>query len=393
MDFDPETAMEYAASIARPRRVGSGEDEAVADEIADHLRQFGYRVERQPFQFTTAPQTVLILQVLTGLLLVAAILLLRVGSPLAAKIAAAALLLLLALFNPITRAAQARSLGSQPDRRRYWPMGQAHATANLVATLPHENDPSWPQLYLVAHYDSKSQRLPITVRIALFMVAVAASAIVAILTLLNAITPLVDVAGLIAVIAGVPLLSLDIGNNSPGAIDNASSVGLVLHLAEMLAQRHDLRDRLQVTILIPSAEEMTLMGAVAFVTAHEQRLRRQSRNGLYILNFDGVGIDGDLYLAGRSPRRRPRDPSGLAEHVQHACRELDLPLKRFRFVGALFDHIPFAQRGFDAITLLAVGKASRSVHTPGDAVDKLHVRGFDQAGRVALRVIEQLVEG
>jgi hypothetical protein len=56
----------------------------------------------------------------------------------------------------------------------------------------------------------------------------------------------------------------------------------------------------------------------------------------------------------------------------------------------MFDHMPFAQRGFDAVTLMAIGPASRSVHTPGDSIDKLHVRGFDQAGQVTLRVIEAL---
>ena len=77
--------------------------------------------------------------------------------------------------------------------------------------------------------------------------------------------------------------------------------------------------------------------------------------------------------------------------VQSACAELQLPLRRFGFVGALFDHIPFAQRGFDAVSLIAVGQASRSIHTPSDTIERLHVRGFDQAGRVALRVIEQII--
>ena len=74
-----------------------------------------------------------------------------------------------------------------------------------------------------------------------------------------------------------------------------------------------------------------------------------------------------------------------------ACAELNLPPKRFGFSGALFDHIPFAQRGFDAISLITVGRASRSVRTPQDSIDQLHVRGFDQAGRAALRVIEQML--
>ncbi len=134
------------------------------------------------------------------------------------------------------------------------------------------------------------------------------------------------------------------------------------------------------------------MGSVAYAIEHEALLREQDHSGvLYILNFDGVGIDGELYYVGHS---RPLSNSArisLLAHVQRACAELNLPLKRFGFIGALFDHIPFAQRGFDAISLVVVGRASRSVHTPADAVDQLHVRGFDQAGRVALRVIEDLI--
>ena len=135
------------------------------------------------------------------------------------------------------------------------------------------------------------------------------------------------------------------------------------------------------------------MGSVAYVTAQDEMLRAQDRNGgLYVLNFDGVGVDGDLYYVGHSHQSHHGDGLNLLTRVQSACAELNLPLKRFGFVGALFDHIPFAQRGFDAISLIAVGHASRSVHTPADSIEKLHIRGFDQAGRVALHVIEQLIK-
>jgi hypothetical protein len=120
-----------------------------------------------------------------------------------------------------------------------------------------------PHLYLVAHYDSKSQRMPLVVRIALFMLAISAGLMLVVLTLFGIFTVLYLPIGLLALAAAIPLLFLDVGNNSPGAIDNASSVGLVLHLAEVLAQRADWQNKLRLTILIPSAEEMTLMGSVA----------------------------------------------------------------------------------------------------------------------------------
>jgi uncharacterized membrane protein len=386
MDFDPETALQYAASIARPRRVGSGEDEAVADELAERLTRFGWQVERQPFQFSTAPNIILTVQILVGLTLVLSIVLLRDR----VVVTAAAVLLLgsIVFFGPTNRFAQASALD---EHRVLGRLGRRHTTANLIASQPLPADPSLPQLYLVAHYDSKSQRLPLAVRIALFTLIAMASILLAVLTILQMAPGVSWLLGLAALSAGVPLLFLDAGNHSPGAIDNASSVGLVLHLAEVLAQRPAWRAKLRVTLLLPSAEEMNVMGSAAFVGRYIRQLRIQAdRGGLYVLNFDGIGIDGDLYYVGSAPRRIPQSEPGLLRYLQRACDDLKLPLKRFRLVGALFDHIPFAQRGFDAVSLIAIGRASRSVHTSADSVDKLHARGFDQAGRVALAVIEKL---
>ena len=386
MNFNPQTAMEYAASIARPRCVGSGEDEVVADEIADQLRQFGWHVQRQPFRFSTAPATVLALEVFASLALVVVIF--GFWNVPAVTMGAVALVVVLVVSaQPINRVVQSRSVWQPGDRTRKHALGKTYATANLVATLPGcPDDPSLPKLYLVAHYDSKSQRMPLAVRIVLFVTAMTSVLVFAVLTLMNAIAPMpiATVFGVIAIAAGLPLLTLDVGNTSPGAIDNASGVGLVLHLAECLAQRNDLCGSLCITVLIPSAEEHSLMGSHAYVAADNSILRRQSRSGgLYVLNFDGVGVDGGLYWVGTSS-------GALLDWVRSAGQELGIPLKRFRLIGALYDHMPFAQHGFEALSLIAVGKASRSVHTPQDSIDKLHVRGFDQAGRVTLEVIERL---
>jgi Ca2+/Na+ antiporter len=403
MNFDPQIALNYAASISRPRRVGTGTDEEVAAEITEKLRGWGYEIERQPFTFSTAPNVFLTLVVLAAILLVLFMLLAYERLSIVSDIAALALLLLVVLFMPLNRQVQSAAL-ERNGRGLKW--GRRYTTANLIAsrnrvsTVQNLASPTGrtpvsnlPHLYLIAHYDSKSQHLPLAVRIALFMLAIIAGLILVALTLLDVSTVFYLPIGFFALAVACPLLFLDVGNNSPGAIDNASSVGLVLHLAEVLAQRTDWQDRLCLTILIPSAEEMTLMGSVAYVTTHEEMLHEQDQSGgLYVLNFDGVGIDGELYYVGHSHQSHNSDRPNLLTHAQNACADLGLPLKRFSFIGALFDHIPFAQRGLDAISLIAVGQASRSVHTPADSIDKLHVRGFDQAGRAALRVIEQIIK-
>jgi Peptidase family M28 len=401
MGFDARVALSYARAISRPRRVGCREDEKVAEEIAARLEQFGYRVERQPFQFSTAPAWFLTLEILAGLLLILTTFWVRRFGTWAEALSAAMLLLLMFAIGPINRRVEANSLVPDPNApvSRWSAMclqlGSRYTSANLVATRPDlPDDPTLPYLYLVAHYDSKSQWMPLAVRITLFTAAIAGSLSFAGLTLLGftepALTFAANVAGIVGMGAGLPLLFLGAGNASPGAIDNASGVGVVLHLAECLARRSNLFDKLRVTVLLTSAEELTLGGAFAFVRRNEgPLLRRAKAGGLYILNLDGPGVDGKLYMVSQE-NRSPASHASLADLVRAACRELQVPLGKFSLLGAMFDHIPFARCGFDAVSLTAVGQASWAVHTPGDSADKLHVQGFEQAGRAVWRVVEKL---
>ena len=398
--------MSYARAISRPRRVGSGEDEKVAGEIAARLEQSGYQVERQSFQFSTAPTWFLRLEILAGLLLILMTCWARRSGTWAEALPAAMLLLLMFAIGSINRMVEANFAAPNLDAPvSRWSamclrMGSRYTSANLVAMRTDvPDDPTLPHLYLIAHYDSKSQWMPLAVRIALFTAAIIGSMSFTGLTLLGlawpALTFAANVAGAVAMGAGLPLLFLGAGNASPGAIDNASGVGVVLHLAECLARRSDLFDKLRVTVLLTSAEELTLGGAFAFVRRNKDRLRRQAESGgLYILNLDGPGVDGELYMAeeenGLASYASPASHADLSGLVRAACSELQIPLGRFLLPGAMFDHIPFARCGFDAVSLMAVGGASWAVHTPGDSADKLHVRGFEQAGRVVWRVIEKL---
>jgi Zn-dependent M28 family amino/carboxypeptidase len=244
--------------------------------------------------------------------------------------------------------------------------------------------------------------MPIVVRVTLFVAAIGGGVSFAGLTLVGllfpVLLPVANLAGMLAMITALPLavlLLVKAGNASPGAIDNASGVGTVLHLAECLTAHPDpsassgqaLDNRLRVTILITSAEEFGLLGVAAYLQQNESRLRQHTQlGGLYILNFDGVGVDGSLYYTDAPAR----SPGRLVNLLREACGELGIPMRKYSLPGALFDHMPFAQRGFDAVSLTTIGRATRFVHTPGDSADKLDARGFEQAGRVALRVLEKL---
>jgi hypothetical protein len=390
MTFAPEIALDYARTLARPRRVGSGEDEAVAQDITRRLEHCGWTVERQPFQFSGLVNVVVAVEILILLAVVALSSRINAG-----WVPALVILMLIFSTDRIIHAAQARAIAPGAASRRRARFLPQFAAANLVAIPPRSPDnPSLPHLYLVAHYDSKSQFVPIVVRVALFVAAIGGGAAFAGLTLggliFPALIPAAEVAGILALVAGVPLavlLLVQVGNASPGAIDNASGVGTVLHLAEVLTAHPDVLNRLRVTILLTSAEEFGLLGAAAYVQQNESRLRRQTEaGGQHISNFDSVGVAGALHYVG-APARSPRR---LVNLIRQACGQLNIPVRKYFLPGALFDHMPFAQHEFDAVSLTAIGPATRHVHTPADSTDKLNVRGFEQAGRVAMRVIEKL---
>ncbi|MGE5139902.1 MAG: M28 family metallopeptidase [Rudaea sp.] len=397
--FSPLTALSYARSISRPRRVGSGEDRLVAEEITNELERFGCRVERQPFQFSTAFDVLLSAVIALGIALIGLGLCNR-SDPWWSLATSLLLFALFVLFGPLSSAVQSASVAALDGETSRFSqvclkLGRHYETENLVASWPGATDKvDRPRLVLVAHYDSKSQAFPLAVRIGLFVAFIASGLIFAVLNLaqlaLPAITPWLIPFGALAMLAGIPLLFLREGNDSPGAIDNASGAGLVLHLAGWLSEQADLLARLKVTILIPSAEEFAVLGSTAYVRFREQELRREAaEGGLAILNFDGIGVDGRLYLV-ETGRPRGAGRGEIAGLVATACRDFGLPLGSFKLPGALFDHIPFAQRGFDAVTLAVIGRASWWVHTPRDSADRLDERGFDGAGRVTINVIRRL---
>lgn len=364
----------------------------MAEELAGMLQALGYEVTAQTFQFSTAVNTLVILEVFASVTLIASGLWALNTAPALALLPALLLLASASSFRTLHHRAEVGAVMDGARAAGWARLGARHTARNLSATLPHlANNAAAPHLYLIAHYDSKSQRLPIIVRIILFTALLTGGLGFAFLTPLALIIPALSgwatLVGGLAAVAGLPLMGMDWGNASPGAIDNASGVGLVLHLAEVLAQRPDLGARLRWTILLTSAEELGLMGAAAYVKQHARELREQSTaGGLYVLNFDGIGVDGKMFVEAREQTRA----GPLLSLIMRAAREAGVPIGRFGLPGVLFDHMPFARRGLDAATLLAIGPATWAVHTPRDTVERLHPRGFAQAGEVALKVIELL---
>ncbi len=406
MTFNPITALYYTACLSRPRMVGTEEEQKVANEIKELLEYFGYQVEEHHFTFANAINSYISILLIVNMILIV----LALAFKDYAWIVGMLMLGLFLSFNHILNAAEHGSIVPRTGELSAWSkmctrLGKQYTTMNLVAKTLRVFKTlrvSKPHVYLIAHYDSKSQIMPILIRISLFafvigggltfsFISLISLPLISLLSLLSFISlpsilqSLISILGVLLLFASFPLVFLDVGNKSPGAIDNASGVGMVLHLAECIALREDLREKIDVTILIPSAEEMGLMGAAAYVKHHLETLKQERE--IYILNFDSVGVEGRLcYVDARNRSRQPR----LSALIKESCAELGIKLGHFSLVGALMDHIPFAQAGFDAISLTTFGKASWWIHTQNDSVEHLHPKGFSEVGNVAMGVIEKI---
>ncbi len=256
MNFNPRSALEYAQHFSRPRQVGTREEKIIAREISAQLEQFGYSVQTPDFQFSAAFERVLIGEVLLGLFLILSALLTSEINRWFTLLPTGLLIVLILMINPVNRRVQRNSFGpgvrggSSIWSSLCWKLGAHFETKNVVAALPASKpDLNLPHLYLVAHYDSKSQYLPLVIRIVLFVLVIAGSlvfsALVVFNLLLGTLTTFMLAIGVLVIISGIPLLFLNYGNESAGAIDYASGLGLVLHLAALLAGRPDLVGKLE----------------------------------------------------------------------------------------------------------------------------------------------------
>lgn len=348
-------------ALARPRLAGSAGAWLSDRTLRHHFESYGYRIEELPFSFSTWPGRLTVPLVgssYLALTLTAAGLLLRDKKP----NATAVLLTVPPLIGGLAVAASTL-VGTLP-----WGRVQ---TANWVASRPGVR----PKYLIMAHRDSKSQTVSTYTRTA--SAAAATIAWAALLSLaLTAPHPrkprpgrklATGIAATLAAWAGSELVRCQVGNQSPGALDNASGLAALLGIARREREHDD------VAFLITDGEEFWLAGA--------RVLAGQLAESAGVINLDGLDDEGAFYLIDRlgwPPRQvAPRLTTALVD----AAAELGLPLSARRLpVGILLDHIPLARAGHPAVTLLRGNRRSlRRVHRPDDSADRLTGAGVLRA--------------
>lgn len=353
MNAPSETLREELAILAIPRACGSAGELHAQRWVQGALTELGLEVREDPFRYDPRPA--------------------RRGASLLA--AAVAIAFALAATNPglawvaWTAVALAVATGvvlgggtPRVDRRPVLP------ARNLIAGDPAGRPPAW---VVLAHVDTKSQRWSFAARSSL--VAAAAVGVLFWAGVLCTPAPPALARALAAAIASVALLItfLGSGNQSPGALDNATGL---LTLVEF-ARRHAARGSTAPPIewVVTTAEEDGLVGAHRYFERHAARLLEA---GARVINIDTLGGSGPFLLTGhRLPRSAPADRA-LLEAFERTARRLGLGVQR-KIVPApaAVDSAMATRYGLPALTLASGGVRDtfRFVHRPSDTIDRVDV--------------------
>jgi hypothetical protein len=317
-------------------------------------------------------------------------------------------------------------LGWAPGLERLYRRPGATETANVEARRPAAGSRRLT-LILMAHHDSKSQNLSFPLRIVLSLVALGAAAGLAVL-LASAGSALLDrspdgpdlaatepaaadrdtpapgtdpeafgsgveatgsaievptvpaaLCGLLGALALAVLATLHNGDRSPGGVDNAGSVAILVELARALPPR--LPADVELIVLSPGAEEDHMVGAMRWLDRHAAELAAAP---VVAINLDGAGNPGRLALLARYGFGRRFAPA-LETAARRAAARLGYSVRRVLMPpGMGIDAIPFAHRGVPCLTIAsgALNRATLSIHTTRDVADNLDPETLERAAHL-----------
>jgi len=346
-----------------PRFAGSPEEAKARAIGRNELERAGFACTELPFEYSQWPG--------------------RWGPPIAAAVQAATIIVVARtaihrgpLAGLLMGAALliALTLASGDAKRRWtaqFPFQRARSV-NLEARRGN------PKVWLVAHIDSKSQTVPMLIRIASSIglgTATMATWIVLLRSLVGDSPTASLWHGLVitAVALALPSMLCFVRNDSPGAVDNASGVAAVLIASQSGSALRDLG------VLITSGEELGLAGARDWAA--------RASNGVLVINCDTVDDTGRWRCMYTGPK--PRRITAAAETIAGG---LGLKLAVGRLIpGILTDSMAFADRGIESVTVSRGTLSTLArIHTRRDTSKALAGSGVATAGLLLSSLAKEL---
>jgi hypothetical protein len=390
--FNTEEAIRIAQSLSFPRVVGSHGEKRAASFIERKLIDSGYFPQREEFSIPLAPWTMMKAFVISAMAIAIVARGLSAFSPIPPGIFMLLIVVALAFYSSFWL----KFAGSDfflrrlnLRRKRENPL----VSQNIVARLPAFQKAEH-YLYLIAHYDSKNQSLSLMSRAFFLLLSGLASLWLSFLYLWASKEALsyfpsweVDFPLALAVGGMMSLLLMKTGNQSPGGLDNAGSLGVLLHLAEVLKRNRLFQS--EIILLFSGAEELGLQGAFAYIQKHWREIKKEES---FFLNLDCVGIKGKTKIFSKKGVWAVGKESSFVSQLKEIGKPFKIGVRSFSF-GFLMDHHALMEKGYQAVTLACPSKKILKVHTADDTAALLEKEGIEEIGRFIGLWIESCEKG
>ncbi len=382
--FDAQRAYRHVAGLAEFRRLPGTQGEADARTyIIGVGDKIGVQMCPEEFPYSKIPYyaTLPLLYLLFSVLCVIGSLTYLWGTALTAT-CGAAILLASCLSFVLSGANERFAMRDGPGR-----------SANLVGEIKASAG-SKGTVLLVAHYDSKSQFMPVAVKTMLNMLGFCSAVLLGFVLVVAGILAAAGRATLqnVAVfyLSLLPALLIFMlvfdptGNKSPGALDDASGEAVILEAARVLAQQP--LENLDVRIISFACEEIGLIGSIKYLHAHEDEFKKRL---FYMLNFDMPFSPGGRLGLNTGFGIPPHHTSEkLNELSRKAAGEMGFEIEGYFLpVRAAADHMPWSKHGFEATGFVST---SAYMHRPHDSIYSIDREALRRTGEVALAVVREL---
>ena len=381
--FDGQRAFEHVEALAGMKRLPGSPGEVLAREYIVRVgEELGLDTTVEEFSYSTAPLKVVLplLCLMLAALSATGSVTYLLGTPLTALPGAALLVLVFMGFR--------WSAGFE----RFAARGGKSASANVISVIRARNPAG--VIVLSAHYDSKSQLMPVVVRAAFFILGFGGAVVLG--AALVALGVLAAAGGqtlgnqavfYASLVPGLLLLALAFnftGNRSPGALDNASGEGVILEMARLLAEQP--LENFDVRVVSFGCEEVGLCGSINYLLAHREELERRP---FFMLNFDMPFSPGGSVALNTGFEIPPkRTSSKINLFAREAAEEMGFDLTGIYLpVGAAADHMPWCRHGFEATGFIS---ATTYVHRAADTIDRINREGLRRTGELSLSVARSL---
>jgi len=378
------TPFQYAKKLSFPRHVGSEGEQKAASFIINFMKEAGYEIKEEYFHIYFTPWSVLKIGISFGLVLLTFSRIFYRTHPFVSVIFSLAFVAGMMLSDRIWYIL----LEKKPFKGLLKP-----ATSKNIIARP-ENEPAYKNrlnLFLIAHYDSKSQNLSLPMRILFLIVLILSCLLLSYQYMTYAInlkhSPFsINLFFSIAAISSIFFLFLKTENKSSGALDNGGSLGVLLSLAEEI--KEDVLKNLKITFLFTGAEELGLLGAYAFFQNHEKELKGKES---LLLNLDGVGLKGGVRVVSGSGILSAGSKGKLYFYIKRTSQKIGIKTSSFDILpGLMMDHIPFINHGLDTVSLCSVAKESLVIHTKNDSIKFLDEKSLEEVLSLIKALIKEL---